>query len=161
MNLGRLCPPSSLLSCLSLGGMQFHQLTSRWKPSLTKPQDWASVKKEKKRKKQHQINTTRSSLQSDSALKLLVVLSWRDVLFFFPHKHTSVVCALPPDYISHQPLGLKPTSSETQLSPCKCFFFHVISRICECDDTRTHVSVSRTHARVCACICVVLVFTIE
>lgn len=69
------------------------------------------------------------SLQSDSALKLIVVLLWRDY-YYSTHTHTYLdVSALPPDYISHQPPGLSPTSlgEDSQLHLHDKFFFFFFS----------------------------------
>lgn len=143
-------PPLLSFPAFICVGLQFHQLTSRWRPSLTKPQDWASLKQ-----KHQKINQTRSSLQSDSALKLLVVLPWRD---FFFSTNTHLLCPL--FHLTTSPISHLGSNLRRRRLNCYLHanvFFHVISRICECDDTRTHVSVTC----VCVCIRVVLVFTIE
>ena len=104
-----LPPFLSHLSSPILPGLQFHQSTSRWEPSFTKPQLSSSrtepLSVTPNIKRSSGVFTVRLCLKTSSCFTVEGLLfhaySHMDT---HTHTHTHLdVCVLPPDYISHQP----------------------------------------------------------
>lgn len=180
----RTSPPPPLFLVFSfLPGLRSQQSTSRWRPSLTQP-PLSSIRTGPLLKTPNYKEGALFSLQLRLCLK---TPRGFPVEGFYFHTYLGV-SALPPDYVSHQPPGLTPRlrwgGSQLRLHEK---FFHVISCICECDDTHaricnvctqvwkprrakaSHISLAclifrKKKKNVCTCLlvtCEALVFTIE